>query len=497
MTATIDVKTLKTGFWHMPKTFYATLFIEFWERFAFYGLQSVAVIYFIERFKMLESDSGILFASFSALVYAMLTVGGFVGDRILGLRRTYFLGIIFLILGYILLSLASSKELMYDAMGIIVIGTALFKTNATNYISRCFESNDPRLDSAFTYFYMSTNLGGLFSFLAVPILAKEFSYRIGIMACAIGMGVALISYFCFRARFRLSDNQVGKKGKNSLVRLLVVGILGLLIAYLFSYLLHDVRLSKFVLYAITVSTVVIYLLIASKLNSYEARGMYIALFLMLQGVIFFIVYIQAATSMTLFALHNVRLVFFGFKVPPGVTQGFNSFFILTLSPILANLYIFLHKNKFEVGIPLKFLAGIFIAGCNFLVLAFAAQFFADSNGQLSIVWLAISYFLYSLGELLISALGPSMIAQLLPKRFGGFAQGMWFLGCALGMQIGGEIASVAGKQQAHWQDNFTFLHSYGELFYKLGGMVIIIGLFLAILSKPTYRIVKQVLEHKF
>lgn len=495
----IDVKTIKTGFWHLPKTFYATLFIELWERFAFYGLQSIAVIYFIERYKILESDSGVLFASFSALVYAALTVGGFVGDKVLGLRRTYFLGIIFLICGYTLLGVSDSIEFMYKAMGLIVVGNAFFKTNANNYIARSFETNDPRLDSAFTYFYMSVNLGSMLSFLIVPILAKVFGYRIGILASAFAMAVALISYLCFRSRFRLSDNRIGRAYKNLWLRLLIIITLGIAFANLFGYLLHDLTLSKLFLYVITIVTVLVYLFIARKLNRYESRGMYIALFLMLQGVVFYMVFIQAATSMTLFALHNVRLTFFGFKIPPGVTQGFNGFFIITLSPILANLYIFLHKRKIEAGISTKFLTGVFISGCSFLVLALATKFFADSNAQVSVAWLALAYLLYSIGELLISALGPSMIAQLLPKRFGGFAQGMWFLCSALGMQIGGQVASIASRNSTSLQGENTllFLNAYNDLFYKLGIGVILIGLFLTFLTKPTYRIVKQVLEHKY
>ena len=223
----------KTGFWHFPKSFYAVLFIEFWERFAFYGIQSVAVIYFIHKFGIKEVDANNLFASFPALLYAMLTVGGAIGDKILGICRTYLLGIIFLIIGYGVLSVSPDIFQMYLGMGIILVGNVLFKTNANNYVSRCFPPSDPRLDSAFTYFYMSINIGSFCSTILVPIIAKAIGYSIGLGLCSIGMIVSLISFFCFYNRFSVLDNEVGKNTKNLWQRTFLVVILASLMAWLF------------------------------------------------------------------------------------------------------------------------------------------------------------------------------------------------------------------------------------------------------------------------
>lgn len=496
MSINLDVKTIKTGFWHMPKTFYAVFLIEFWERFAFYGLQSVAVIYFVNKFGMHEAQADTLFGSFSALLYAMLTVGGFIGDRFLGLRRIYFLGIIFLILGYGMVCISPGVFGLYMGMGLILVGNILFKTNAANYVSRCFEANDPRLDSAFTYFYMSINIGSCSSLLIVPIISQIYGYKAGLSLMAIGMVIALLLYFVFIKRFRDLDNHVGKSKKNKLGIMLITVIGGVIFASLVSVLLKDLWLSKLVLYTVVVITFIIYLVIASKLNHYEARGMYIALLLMLQAVVFYILYIQIATSMTLFALHNVRLTILGLNVPAGATQSLNGGFIILLSPILANVYMKLQKKHGrDISIPGKFAGGLMVTGLCFIALGVGAQFFADKNAQVSVGWIFLAYFLYSLGELLVAAIGMSMVAQMLPKRYGGFAQGAWFISSAIGIQIGSQLSAYAAIEHNGSIIASETLHSYMKFFYELGLVSIVISIVLLTIIKRTYLAMESVKSH--
>jgi len=497
MSLNVDVKTAKVGFWHMPKTFYIVVLIECWERFAFYGMQAVSVIYFVQKFGLTEAHADNILGSFSALLYAMLTIGGMIGDKILGLRRTYVLGIIFLALGYAVTSMADQPNLLYLGMAIILVGNIFFKTNANNYISRCFESNDPRLDSAFTYFYMAINLGGLISAILVPIVAQAYSYTAGLGLCSLGMLIALITYFIFREHFKSSDNQVGKNSKNMWVKLLFTLIVALFVVFLFSYMLNNLVLSKFVLYIVSISILIVYLFIASRLNHYEAKGMYLALLLILITVIFWILYIQVFTSITFFALHNIQRNFFNYEVPPGISQGLSSFFIIMLSPVLANSYIMLYKRDIKIGIPVKFVTGILATGLCFIVLAVSANFFADAAAKVSVIWLAIAYVFYALGELLVSALGASMVAQLLPKRFGGFAQGVWYLAAAIGIKTGSQLSGLAAADHNGSMDNFVILHSYISLFYKLGGAAIILALLLFFTVRPITKIMAQVLEHKY
>ncbi len=501
-----DVKLAKNGFWHLPKAFYAILFIEFWERFAFYGLQSVAVIYFIQKFNLSEANANNLFASFSAMLYSLLVIGGYTGDRILGLRRTYFLGILLLVIGYGILGITSSLDNLYFGFAMILIGNVFFKTNANHYVSKCFEANDPRLDSAFTYFYMTINGGSLFSIVLIPIVAKLFNYNIALSICAFAMLLSLILYYILIKNFKLLDNYVGKTNryKNSL--LILFFILSCLASVIISYIIKDLALSKIIFYIVSIGILLIYLIVAFKLNKHERKGMLIALILLLQAIIFWILYMQTATSITLFAYHNVDLKLFNFDLPAGVIQAFNPFFIIFLSPILANIYITLHKHKFNLTISNKFVYGIFFTGLCFIILAIAGNYFANNNAQISILWIFLAYFFYSLGELLISALGPSMVSQLMPKRFGGFAQGIWYLSSAIGMKIGGQISALAASEYEVVQSklnntlNNTYnildvaTHSivvYVHLFSLMGAFVIIIAFGLLFMLKPINRAILQ------
>ena len=230
------------------------------------------------------------------------------------------------------------------------------------------------------------------------------------------------------------------------------------------------------------------------MNKLEARGMYTALVLMIVAIIFFILYIQMATSMTLFALHNVRLTFLGYEVPAGVTQSLNPVFIILLSPILANLYIAFLRVGVNYNIPAKFVTGIFLAGFCFLVLAFGGHFFADANSKISVIWMVLGYAFYSLGELLVSALGASMVAKLLPQRFGGFAQGMWYLSAAIGMRLGGQLSGMAAIGDGNISDASTTLSIYVDLFYKLGFATVLIAFLLLFAIRSLSKSMQYVLD---
>lgn len=491
-----DVRLAKVGFLHMPKTFYAVLLIEFCERFAFYGLQSVAVIYFISKFAMQESTSSILFGSFTALLYGLLTIGGVIGDKLLGLRRTYIIGIVFLFFGYAFLIYLPNIHVLFFAMGVILVGNIFFKTNANNYVSRCFESNDPRLDSAFTYFYASINLGGMLSLLFVPIIAQAMSYRVGLSLCSIAMFIAILIYMFFYDQLKSADNNCGKWLKNSLPKIFVVCTIAIICSCALGYMLSNITLCSIILYVVATIILIIYLVGARKLNHYESLGMYIALILLCQGAIFAMLYNQIGTSLTLFANHNIDLVYFGYHIPAGSTQMLEAIAITLISPILANIYIKRHKTHGkDFTIPGKFVFGLMACGFSFVVLGVGIQFFTN-NGQISLWWLVTAYFLYGLGELLVSAIGISMISKLLPKRYGGFAQGVWYLAMAIGLNVGGKLSGIVALHVTHAVSLDAGINEYMNFFYILGSLAIIIGVMFLFFIKRINRNIELVLAHR-
>lgn len=483
------------GFWHLPKTFYAVLFIEFWERFAFYGLQAVAVLFFIRKFNLTEHEATDLFSSFSALLYALMLIGGYLGDRVLGLRRTYLLGIIFLMLGYGSFGIVSSRLMLYWGMGMILVGNIFFKTNAGNYVNRCFKPTDPRFDSAFTYFYMAINFGSFFGTVIIPFIAQKSSYSFGIAMCGIGMFIALISYFILQKNFIVADNEAGKSGANKFSQMLIISLVGVMAAYGLGLLLRNPALSKALLISVAVLVGIIFFMVCAKLTKFEKRGMLIAFVLLIQSIFFWVMYMQVATSLTLFAVHNVRNEVFGLAIPPEVTQSFNPFYIFTLSPILAYLYERSeHKGK-PISIPGKFAVGMLVCGLAYILLA-ASCYLYDDNARISMLWLFLAYGLYSLGELLISAIGLSMVSKLIPLRLGGFAQAVWFVTTAIGMKLGGMLAGFATIDDTKITSNFVILHGYQVLFIEIGVAATCLALILFIFVKKLAQGMQEVIEHK-
>jgi len=492
---TDGVTQQKDGFWHMPKTFYAVLFIEFWERFAFYGLQAVAVLFFIQRFGLQEKQATDLFSSFSALLYALLVIGGYLGDKVLGIRRTYFLGIVFLMVGYGSFGFAHSVHMLYWAMGMVLVGNIFFKTNAGNFVSRCFKPTDPRMDSAFTYFYMSINFGSFFSMIIIPIVAKYTSYAFGISMCGVGMMVALISYFLLFKYFKQTDNETGQNGGNKFFVMLAIAIVGVVISYGLGLLLRDPAMSKTVLFSVAVVVLLIFFVVRAKLQPVEQKGMSIAFVLLVQSIFFWIMYMQMSTSLTLFAVHNVRNDILGITIPPEVTQSFNPFYIFLLSPILATIYVRSEHRGAPISIPAKFAYGMLVCGLAYLLLAVSC-FLHDANGQISMFWLFLAYGLYSLGELLISAIGLSMVSKLMPLQLGGFAQAVWFVTTAVGQKFGGMLAGFGSVDESATTSNFDILHGYQLLFVAIGVAATVIALLIFIFVKKLASSMREVMETK-
>lgn len=477
--------TSKHGFFHMPKAFYPIILIEFWERFAFYGLQSVAVLFFIKSIHLNGAKAGTLFASFSAFLYGMLVIGGYLGDKVIGIKKTYLLGIIFLMIGYGMFAFITTIPMIYLGMGVILVGNIFFKTNAGNFVSRCFKDNDPRLDSAFTYFYMSINVGSIFSQILIPFIALKTSYHFAIGLCGIGLFISLITFFIFRHSFDSINNVNNIIIKKSSVKIPLIVAIGIIAAYLLGELLSSPSLTNYIFFVSILIFFLIFTMIYSKIdNQKEKMGMKIALIMLVQAVIFFVLYTQVSTSLTLFAEQNVNRNLFGILIPAGVTQAYNPIFITMLSPILANLYMKYENKKAPISIPAKFTCGILTCAIAYLILTMGCHY-ANQNGQVSMIWLFLGYGFYSLGELLVSAIGLSMVAKLFPKRLGGFAQASWFITSAIGFKLGGMIAATAEPSKT--LSSIVQLHNYQHLFTQIGIVILVIGVITLAFTKRLTR----------
>jgi len=461
---------------HPRKAFLVLFFIEIWERFGYYGMASLMVLYMVEHLGFSDARTDIIWGAFSALVYSMPMLGGYLGDRVLGARRTLVLGAITLGLGYLLLSVPSS-ETLFPAMGLIALGNGLFKVNPNNLVSRLYEGQHSRLDILFTLYYMSLNIGSFVSILLTPWIKDQSdwvivlgplhfdSWHLAFGLSAIGLTLGLLNYGIFQHYLRPYGTAPDFEKLNWRKLGAVIGA-SLVIAYLLTEIIRHraVALGVVGLFLVLMIYVFTHLLMTGE--RHERNRIIACIVFTIITAIWAIYNQQIYTSLTLFALRNVEHTILGAHVAPAQFQDLNQFWLVLLAIPLAWLYQRMDKTRRgDFSIATKYAAGLYLLAVAFFL--YAASSLTAHAGIVSSWWLVAGYGAQSLGELLISALGFSMISQLVPERSRGIIMGAWFLGMGVSLYAGGAIASLAGIPAGVVQATAT-LPIYARLFARLG-----------------------------
>ncbi len=470
-----------------PKQFYLIFSIEFWERFGFYAMGAILTVYFVKILGMGESKAFLLWGAFTGLVYGTAAFGGWLGDEIIGTKRAITLGVIILMIGYALLGFSASaynfggRYETYLAMGFIAMGVGLFKANPGSLLSKLYKEGDPRLDGAFTLYYMAINIGGLVGMIIVPWVAVKFGYGEAFGVSAIGLFVTLLNFLSCHNMVKKIGSKPDLEPLNKVHYLaIVVGVV--LLSFISSELLEHLYYGNLIIFVSGAIIISLFLKETFKCHGLERSKMLVAFILFVQGIVFFVLYFQTPTSLTFFAIHNVEHNIWGIPVAPEQFQALNSVWIIAASPILAILY---HKLGDRFSMPYKFATGMALTSLSFLVLKISA-IFPNTSGIVSSNWLIVSYGFQSVGELLISGLGIAMIAQLVPRRITGFGMGMWHLSSSVSAVIAGWVATFTAAPKGVTGSHQTLM-IYADVFAKIGyvtaGIAIITLLFAAKLTR--------------
>lgn len=470
-------------FKEQPRAFSLIFFLELWERFGYYTVLGILAYFFVKELGFSEIGAYYTFGAFSALVYGLVSLGGWIGDKFLGTKRTIVLGIITLALGYLFLSFADKHTVFY-ALGLVCVGNGLFKANPSSLLAKCYQENDPRLHGGFTLYYMAINMGSVFALFLGPNISEHYGWHSAFFLSFIGLVLALMSYFYWHKTVKNISFGVDKLPL-SWIRLLIT-IIGVVIStILCAYLLQHVDIAEKLLFAIAIIIVGIYVSYAYQESNLYRIKMAVAFVLMLEAVVFFTLYQQMPTSLNFFAIHNVYHTIFGFEINPQSFQVLNPLWIMIMSPILALVYSRLGKKGRDLSTAYKFALGMTLCGLSFTLLYFC-QFFADDEGMVSWGWLVASYFFQSVGELLVSALGVAMVAELVPPAITGFIMGMWFLTSSIAGFTGAFVASLTAAPTLI-KSNYETLITYSNVFLKIGlvtlGLALIMWLVAPLLSK--------------
>jgi len=460
------------------RSFATIVMTELWERFGYYGMQALIVYFMVQRLGFEDSRANLVWGACAALIYVSPAIGGWIGDKVLGTKRSMIIGALILTIGYALMAVPTINTwFLFSAIGVVVVGTGLFKPNIANLVRKIYEGDDKKIDSAFTLYYMSVNVGSTISILATPWIkdyvnatyGHELGWHAAFAVCSGGLVLGLANILLMRHTLRhvgsLPDEQPLNIGK-----LLMVLVGGVLVVGLSAVILEYREIARAFVYLAGFIVLGIFIHLIRKSEVSERAGLIAALVLTLQVVFFFIFYQQMSTSLSLFALRNVDLDFqlMGthlFTWAPAQFQALNAIWIMCLSPLLAWIYAKAGAANKDLSIAAKFALGFAVVAVGFFIYGVAGQFAVA--GKTSSWIMVFGYGFYSFGELLVSGLGLAMVARYVPERMGGFMMGAYFVAVGISQYLGGVVANLASVPH-DLVDPLQTLPIYTSLFNKLG-----------------------------
>jgi len=423
---------------------------------------------------------------YTSSVYLSGLPGGWIADRILGHRRSVFVGGVIIAAGHFSMALGSPVT-FYTGLVLIVLGTGLLKPNVSAIVGDLYPEGGQRRDAGFSIFYSGINTGAFLGPIICGYLGEKINWHLGFAAAGIGMVLGLIQY---RLGFKrmgtaglrdIDPIERGRSVKYLLAGIGVVVVLAGLLAELNSsgtLNLNPTNVAESLGYVIAGIAIFYfgYQLIFGGFNSIEKRRIMVILVLFIAATMFWCGFEQAGSSMNLFAKDYTNRIFFGNEMPASWLQSVNALMIIAFAPIFGMLWLKLGQK--QPSLPAKFGLGLIQLGIGFAVLAWASVQVGDPNhpNKVSAAWLVATYFFHTTGELCLSPVGLSAMTKLSPAKLVGQMMGIWFLATSFGNLMAGLLA---GKMESM---------GLVQLFSAVAMWTAALGLVLLIISRPVKRL---------
>ena len=482
-----------------PKGLFVCFATEMWERFSYYGMRALLILYLTKHWEFTDATSYLIYGAYTSLVYIMPVFGGMLADQILGSKKAVTYGAILLVFGHLGMTVESNEQIFYLSLALIVSGVGFLKPNISTMVGALYEEGDPRRDSGFTIFYMGINIGAFTATLLCGYLGEEIGWAYGFGAAGIGM---LLGLFIFLWGQKYLEGLAEPPSNKYMTKVNGISfenwayISGVVMVLVTWFLVQNSQLVGQLLGGFGVIFIGAWLLYALLKCAPEERDRLIVVgILILFSLIFWALFEQAGSSLNILTDRGVDRVIFGWEVPASMFQSLNAGFIFTIAPLFALLWISLAKRNMEPSTPIKFSIGIVLVGLGFLALVYGMN---SSEGlQTGVIWIVLIYLLHTLGELCLSPVGLSSVTKLSPQRIVGFMMGMWFFASAAGNYVASLIAKgTAGDpvlkiaERIYFQvmnlpeDTFTFNQKNGfmDVYTDVGLIAIGCGIFLAIIT---------------
>ena len=470
----------------------ATLFLtEMWERFTYYGIQSLLILFMVAPaakggLGLEDKSAASIYGLYVGSTYLLGLLGGWIADRLAGAQRAVVAGGILIALGNTLLALGTTA-IFFVGLLVIAMGVGLLKPNVSALVATLYPEGGARRDAGFSIFYMGINTGGFLGPMLVPWVAVAFGWRVGFALTALGMVLGVGQFLWTRRYLGGAGLSVAPEQRASWTPVvLLYALLGGTVLLVLSGAVHidGALLSAFASRAFALLAVAyfVYLLFFAGLDATERKRVMVMVALFVGSVTFWAGYFQQGASFNLFAARYTDMHILGWNMPPGVLQAANSLFVIILAGAFAALWIALGKRDRDPPVAAKFGVALLLLGLGFLVMYVAAQRVLGGHLVLS-TWLIGTYFLHVCGEMCLSPVGLSNMSKLVPTRFVGQAMGMWFLSLALGGTLAGQLT---GEYDA------SHLESLPALFLKIFWYGAIAGVVMLLLTPLVKRLMAGV-----
>lgn len=450
---------LDTAFVGHPKPLFSLSATELWERFSFYGVRALLVLYMSAA--MVDGGLGIdrgqasaIVGIFSGCLYLAALPGGYLADNLLGQRNATLIGASLIALGHLSIALSVFSTFMFFlGLVLIVLGTGLFKTCASIMVGLLYKKGDPRRDSGFTIFYMGINIGAFIAPIVCGTMKEEYGWHWGLGIGGVGMLISLLIFYFktipdfneFDREVGVDKSWVGPKETNRWILPVVFVCLGALVAAIIlvatgtlSFDAIMVSKSMVLIIGLCALAYFLYLLFLTNLDSADRSKLLVFVVLFCSSAIFWSTFEQQPTAFNLFTESYVNRMVGSFEIPVAWFLSINAIFIVVLAPVVGYIWIALSNRNMDLSSVTKFALGAIFAAACFGLMIFASYEIIDNPGVLiSPMWLVVAYFLLTIGELALSPVGLSLMTQLAPSAIKGQVMGLWFVSISLGSVVAG------------------------------------------------------------
>lgn len=443
-----------------PRGLYVLFGAEMWERFSYYGMRALLVLYLTKHLGYIRKDALALYALYTGLVYVTPLIGGYLADRVLGQRKAIFVGGIVMAMGHFAMAF---EPMLFLALSLLILGNGFFKPNISTMVGGLYAQGDPRRDGAYTIFYMGINLGAFFSPLVCGYLGEKIGWHYGFGAAGVGMVLGLISFAAFQ-RLLVGGLPPGRDEKaegrlvaRDWVHIVVVSVICLGVAYAFSLALPSLQpYTKRLIQAIGVffALAMVYVLfMAGSKNGTEAgadwQRIAVILIVGVFSIVFWMGFEQAGGTLNLFADERTERSLLGWQFPASYFQSINPFLIFALAPIFSVVWARLDATRFRLTSSAKMGIGLLLLGVGFAIMSQADK--QSSLAKVGPQWLAAVYLFNTLGEICLSPIGLSLVNKLAPARLSSLMMAVWFLCTAIANYLAGTLEEeLTGSKMNIW-----------------------------------------------